>query len=383
MSRQLHKVVAFGTRYVFVIAIVAVAVGLRIWPLQGLGPKIPFLTFYPAVMLAALLGGLSTGMLATVLAFLAVEFLWPLLVPHPFIGDHVDPPAMIVFILSGGIVSGVAEAMHRARARETIARKLAESSIGALEESKAGIQRLVEERTGELKESREQLSQLTHRLHRVREEEGQRIARDLHDEAGQVLTGIKMDLAMMRQQGVNAESGARGDSSIREISLKIDGVVDFIRNISRELHPPVLAQMGVAAAIRGLVDELTKKTALKFITELTDIERGAEDLISITLYRITQEALTNIIRHAGATVVHITLSDAERQITLTIEDNGRGMDVSQMNVKSLGIIGMRERTNSVGGKFSIESHPGQGTKVTVIIPNRKHQVQTHADTFSR
>lgn len=234
----------------------------------------------------------------------------------------------------------------------------------------------------EITEAHDRLNVLTRHLQMAREAEAQRIARDLHDEAGQVMTSIKIDLTGLRKKCAGDahyhSCAAVMDRSIAEMTQKIDGVIDFIRRIASDLRPPVLDRMGVASAIELLAKETEKNTDLAIETDISGLDEPVDELVSITLYRITQEALTNIVRHAGATIVHIGLHQNEKEIVLTVKDDGRGMDDLHQSLKSLGIIGMQERARMVQGQCAIHSAPQEGTQITVTIPKNEHQGGEHA-----
>jgi signal transduction histidine kinase len=222
----------------------------------------------------------------------------------------------------------------------------------------------------DLEEAHHRLDLLARHLQVARESEAQRISRDLHDEAGQVLTSLKMDLADLQKKCRQcSQSPVRGNTIEADTDVmkgKIDHMIAFIRRLSSALRPPVLDKMGLAAAMELLVAEVEKNSELAVELELTEMSRPLEWLVSTTLYRIAQEALTNIVRHAEASLAHIDLRSGDKGVTLVIRDNGKGFAVQADH--GLGIIGMRERANLVGGSFSIESIADSGTVIIVTIP---------------
>lgn len=224
----------------------------------------------------------------------------------------------------------------------------------------------------ELSEAHDRLDMLTRHLQIARESEAQRIARDLHDEAGQVLTSLKIDLARLQKKCKQCRmEGAIGnpvENDMASMSVKIDNIVGFIRRISSELRPPVLDRMGLSAAIEKLASEVEANSNLAVEVEITGMDRPIDWLVSTALYRIVQEALTNVTRHAQASLVSIDLHTDDENIALTIRDDGKGIDTNDNKREALGIIGMRERTHLVGGSFSIEGTPGNGTLIIVKIP---------------
>lgn len=228
-------------------------------------------------------------------------------------------------------------------------------------------------RHSELTEAHRRLDRLARHLQVARESEAQRIARDLHDEVGQVLTSIKMDLASFQQKCTHKDVSPAVDKIINDnitaMQAKIDGIVEFIRRIASDLRPPVLDRMGLASAIGLLARKQEQNTDQIIEVDVAKMEEPLDWLVSTTIYRIVQEALTNITRHADAEEVHINLHKTDDKIILIITDDGKGIAVADEKKETLGIIGMRERARLIGGIFSIESEPGKGTVIKVTIPN--------------
>lgn len=235
----------------------------------------------------------------------------------------------------------------------------------------------------ELKEAHDRLDLLARHLQVAREAEAQRIARDLHDEAGQVLTSLKIDLTSIQKKCCQRQAEGVAEKTLRDdvgaMTGKIDHIIEFIRRISSDLRPPVLDKMGLSAALERLAAEVEKNSELAVETEIADMEQPIDWLVSTTLYRIVQEALTNVARHAQANLVHVDLRRADGDIVLTIRDNGIGIDINGGRQETLGIIGMRERSNLVGGSFSIEGEPGRGTIITVKVPSQTPREENHKD----
>lgn len=225
----------------------------------------------------------------------------------------------------------------------------------------------------ELQQANDLLDSLTRRLHTAREEEAKRIARDLHDEVGQILTSLKIDVSAFKKICQSCVLKDRSQESLQEsisaICAKIDGSVDFIRRIASQLRPPVLDKVGLVAAVKILAAETEKNDGPA--VEVNAEEKCAEKLSWIAataLYRIVQEALTNIVRYAGAELVEICLFSENETTVLTIRDDGRGFDMRNPQRETLGIAGMRERAHLVGGTFLIDSRPGKGTSISVSVP---------------
>jgi signal transduction histidine kinase len=229
-------------------------------------------------------------------------------------------------------------------------------------------------RQREAGEAQDRLRALSQRLQVARDEEAGRIARELHDELGQVLTGLKIELSTVGRafsQGANASAIER---AIAHMSEQIDRAIDSVRRMSSELRPPVLDRLGLAAATDWLVRDREGKSGLAIVLNVHDLREPIDPLVSTTVFRIVQEALTNVVRHAGATEVGVDLVGHESTLSLTIHDNGKGMDpAAAEGPRALGFLGMRERVHLVGGSFRIEGGPGRGTTIVVNVARKPAQ----------
>ena len=217
----------------------------------------------------------------------------------------------------------------------------------------------------ELRASSEQLRNLAAHLLSVREEERSRISREVHDELGQSLTAVKMDLAWLagRLPGKNGQMLKR----IRSTRQLADSIIQSIRRISTELRPAVL-DLGLAAAVEWQVQEFEARSGIQCKVRLLTREVVASNA-STAMFRIFQETLTNVARHAKATRAEVVLQKQRDRLVLLIHDNGRGFDQADPSLSnSLGLRGMRERAAILGGRVNISSAPGKGTTVTAWIP---------------
>lgn len=238
----------------------------------------------------------------------------------------------------------------------------------------------------QLRESHERLRALSVYLQTVREEERTRIAREVHDELGQALTSCKLDLSWIANK-LPSDLKPLLDKT-RSLTAHIDSTIQTVRRISSELRPGVLDHLGLVAAIEWQANEFQNRTGIKCDLRARVREPLPNQDLSTTFFRIFQETLTNVIRHAGATHVAVDLKEAEGRITLEVKDNGRGIareDIS--TTKSMGLLGMRERAALLGGVFRIGSLPGgKGTRVRVSIPLARRTRApnlNHEDTPSR
>ena len=223
----------------------------------------------------------------------------------------------------------------------------------------------------ELKNSREQLRDLAAHLQNVREEERSAIAREIHDELGQVLTSLKMNLTFVDKKVVGSDIQIDPDDLHNEISgMKsvIDNSVKRIRKIITELRPEMLDQLGLISALEWQANEFKTKSGIecKLFNHFGEITVNKN--ISIAVYRIFQEALTNVMRHSKATKVEIKIGRSNNHLELEIFDNGIGIEQKKNSSKTFGVLGMRERAIILGGDFKIENIKPSGTKVSVNIP---------------
>ncbi len=228
--------------------------------------------------------------------------------------------------------------------------------------------RLAEE---QIRRSHEQFRLLSAHLLTVREEERTKIAREIHDELGQSLTAIKFDMAMIERDVAkmrNKTLAKTFQEKLNQVHKLINSTIQTVKNISSELRP-IYLDLGVIPAIEWQSQEFQNRTGIQcnFSSEFEDIELDREK--STVMFRILQEALTNVARHAQATNVQVDLKQENLHYVLQIVDNGKGIPESELlNPKSLGLLGMRERAGVVKGDVVINVNSPQGTKVTVRIP---------------
>ncbi len=214
--------------------------------------------------------------------------------------------------------------------------------------------------------SREELRGLSTHLQTLREEERTGIAREIHDALGQSLTALKMDLSWIKNR---LDSQPELVSRAEAMSSMIDSTINTVRRISSELRPNLLDDIGLIAAIEWSAGEFEKRTGIACRVSSGSEEPELDEKKSINIYRIVQESLTNIIRHANATAVDVDLVMDADELILTSRDNGRGITGEEINnARSLGLIGIRERALSCGGTIAIEAAAGRGTVVTAHIP---------------
>ena len=277
---------------------------------------------------------------------------------HPIANNITDPISMLRIFAARASAE-----LTRLHAERALRRSVAEREI-------------VASRNEEMVHT---LQALTARLQSVREEERSRIAREIHDQLGQQLTAMRFDLISLRnsqiQASVRGEPTALPGNGFSDLAGTIDAMIADVRRIATELRPAILDTFGLNAAIEWLADDFQKRTNICCVFD------GMEDLaverdLSITVFRICQESLTNIARHSEASEARVHLTAGGGWLSLEVSDNGKGISQEMlMNTHSLGVVGMRERARMVGGEFIIGSEwgsdePGCGTSITVRFPLR-------------
>jgi signal transduction histidine kinase len=224
---------------------------------------------------------------------------------------------------------------------------------------------------GRLIKSKEQLRGLGNQLQKVREEEKAHIAREVHDELGQTLTALKMELGCLNHDLNSVSDTAR--QRIGGMNKLIDDTIHSVQRIATELRPQILDVLGLGEAIRWETSEFEKRTGIECRLQWPPSNTELDRAIKITVFRIFQEAMTNIFRHSGAQKVEIELQVDAQQVVLEILDNGRGIAANEIfNENSLGLLGIRERVYFLNGHFDITGNSGDGTRVRVSIPTQQN-----------
>ncbi len=226
-----------------------------------------------------------------------------------------------------------------------------------------------------LEETTQKLRALSNYQQRVREEERLYIAREIHDQLGQDLTVLKMDLSMLgknsakmaKEKNIPELEGVCGE--LKNMSGSIDAIINKVRKIATELRPDILDKLGLTEAIEWHASEFEKRTGIKCIADIYEGEIELKPEKSISIFRIFQETLTNAARHSGATELKIDVAQKNGWLLLQVADNGRGITDAEMEKgSSLGILGMKERVLILGGLWKMNGENGKGTVVDVRIP---------------
>lgn len=258
--------------------------------------------------------------------------------------------------------------------RDATRRKKAEEGLRTLN---AKLDQRVHERTAqlaqsnrELRESLEQLEALAHRLQAVREDERTSVAREIHDDLGQALTAMKMDLVwlMQRLPGADKTLQAKAESMLEVI----DNAITSVRRIATTLRPGMLDDLGLPAAIEWQAQDFQERSGIECHLDMRAENLVLDDEHSTAVFRIFQETLTNVARHSGASHVYVKLKNTEQELVLEVRDNGKGFEGgTESSKKSIGLLGMRERALLLGGTCVVLGNPGRGTVVTLRVPWRQ------------
>jgi PAS domain S-box-containing protein len=218
-----------------------------------------------------------------------------------------------------------------------------------------------------LRESREQLRRLSAAMNRAQEEQRRLIARELHDELGQLLTSLRLDLGMMRRE-LRKVTTAALEARIGTMVDLVDLTIKTVQRVATQLRPRLLDDFGLRAALEHETMSFTERTGID--VKLTI--RGDESIdpdSATAVYRMVQEGLTNVARHSGATCVDVRIEASAGRVEAELRDNGRGITETEVNnTSALGLLGLRERAYALGGEAVIEAIPGEGTRVFVSLP---------------
>jgi PAS domain S-box-containing protein len=291
------------------------------------------------------------------------------------IGAYIGVP----LVKQGRFVAGLA--VHVAHPREwtaldvSLAQETAERTWAAIERAQAEqalhqlnaqLEQRVLDRTEALRQSHEQLQELSVHMEHAREDERTRIAREVHDELGGNLTALKIDLGSL---ATGRDADAALTQRIHDLKEHIDMIVRIVRRIGSDLRPPVLDDFGLVPAMEWHAREWERRTGIQCRLDLIEITSPISREKRTAVFRVFQEALTNVARHAQATRVNVTTGVDEGDLMLMIEDDGVGIRAGELDFsRSLGLKGMQERMKEVGGVVEIEGEAGQGTIIAIRVP---------------
>lgn len=235
----------------------------------------------------------------------------------------------------------------------------------------SGWRRAELERIAVIDQAREKFRKLSSHVQSLREKDRTWIAREIHDELGQLLTGIQMQLRLIENRLEEREERALNPviDKLVETSNLVDATIASVQRISAGLRPSALDHLGLAAALTEEAEQFSSRTGIPCSISITDVPPMLPPEVSTTVFRIFQEALTNVARHAEARKVDAAISVSDQRLMLVVHDDGKGIDPSVVeNPRSLGLIGMLERAENVGGQVVFARHPEKGTVVTLTLP---------------
>ena len=224
-------------------------------------------------------------------------------------------------------------------------------------------------------ENRQDLERLSARLVEAQEEERRALARELHDEVGQSLTAIKMEVGV----ALRGSGDPRTRRSLEEARSIAETTLQGVRDLSQLLHPSMLDDFGLPETLTAYARKFAKRTGIRTDVHFAGPEGRLPQAVEVGVYRIVQEALTNVARHSGADTCVVTIDRQESVLRVTIDDDGIGVVTEHARTRGLGVIGMRERAQSLAGTFHIDARPGGGTRILVTVPLRgESDVRVHA-----
>ncbi len=223
----------------------------------------------------------------------------------------------------------------------------------------------------EIKKTNELLEQLYKNLNEVRENERAEMSREIHDELGQTLTALKMDLNWANE---NIETNTNAKDKLNRMIELVNATIKKVQRLSADLRPSILDDLGLIPAIEWFVAEFEDRSGLNCKMNLNEVP-SLDSKANLTLFRILQEALTNVVRHANAKQISINLNSYSDKICLEIEDDGKGFNVSEMrSTGSIGLLGMKERIKQFNGDVEINSVQNKGTKLSISIPLNNQRI---------
>ena len=220
----------------------------------------------------------------------------------------------------------------------------------------------------EIATARAELKRLSARLVEAQEDERRSISRELHDEVGQALTGVRVELANLSRR-IRARDTKGAEAKVEEIKEMVEDSVGVVRNMALLLRPSMLDDLGLVPALQWQAREVSKRTGLRVKIAAEGVSEDLPEDHKTCIYRIVQESLHNCVQHAEATTVRVTVRQEAAHILLKIQDDGKGFHAEQE--RGMGLLGMQERASHLGGTFAVETRPGQGTTVSLLLPGRE------------
>jgi signal transduction histidine kinase len=332
----------------------ALLLGLALNPF--LGDYAPFVILFPAIAFSAWYCGVGPSIVCVVSALMGTQY-WFISAGHSLrVAGIANVVGILAFLLSSGVVVVMGEARRRREA--------------ALLAAQSELEDAVRERTVELDKTNQSLRELSARLLQLQDDERRRIARELHDSVGQMLTALGMNLAAV---GSDIERLTQTATRVNDSAALVQELSREVRTISHLLHPPLLDEAGLASALRWYVEGFAQRSKievdLEFSADFGRLSRDSETAI----FRTVQECLTNIHRHSDSPTARIRVGVSDHDVRVEVEDRGKGIppekqsEMASTGTPGVGIRGMRERLRQLGGTLEILSN-GKGTLVVAQLP---------------
>lgn len=236
----------------------------------------------------------------------------------------------------------------------------------ALRQACNRLEKRAQRQRAALRQSQAQMRRLAQHYHEHQEHDRARMAREIHDEVAQALAGLRLDLAWLAEHEIaHPDTPAR----LQAMTAQLDELDHSVRRIAMELRPRLLDDLGLVAAIEWQLREVHQRTGLTYVLQAQEADVPLDPSRTTALFRLFQEAVTNVVRHARASRVEVRMLLEPEAVRLEVIDNGRGITPGQLHDRNaLGLLGMRERVQLFGGEITIEGHPGLGTTVTIWMP---------------
>jgi signal transduction histidine kinase len=345
-------------RYAFAIAAALLALLIAGSTMPSGGRYMVYLVLLAAMTFSATYCGLGPTVIAIAIAFVGVRY-WFVSPIHSFSKpDGLQIVGMLAFVAASSVVLAIGERNRR--------------NMEALRESREDLEERLRKRSEELDIANQGLGDLTARLLQLQDEERRRIARELHDSAGQSLTALALNLSNL---GTEIERLTKSAKTVSDSVVIVNDMSRDIRTISYLLHPPLLDEAGLASALRWYIRGFTERSGIKVELGLPeDFERLPRD-VETAIFRLVQECLTNIHRHSESPTATIGIVHANGEVRIEVRDQGRGiapdkkLELLSAGTPGVGIRGMRERLRQLGGTMEINSAGnGSGTQVVVQLP---------------
>ena len=351
-----------ATRYAAALVATAMALLLR-WALRPvLGDYLPFVTLFAAVAFSAWYCGTKASILAVVVAIIGARY-WLIHPLHAFsIPDAAQSLAVLFFVFASSIVIAFGEMNHRSKERIRTTREELEDQVN--------------QRTVELNLANQQLRDLTSHVLHLQDEERRRIARELHDSAGQSLAVLAINLSRLGTEAkAQIASLTKTAATAADSAALVNEISTGIRTISYLLHPPMLDEAGLGDALRWYIQGFAERSKIVVDLDLTDnFGRLSKDL-ETTIFRVVQECLANILRHSESRVAQICIGRSAEEVRIEVRDQGKGIapeklsEIATSHTPGVGIRGMQERVRQLGGTLKITSDGAdKGTLVVALFP---------------